>query len=74
MQSNSVTITVNNLPDPSLTTDGFAGTIICETSPPLVTAIPTAGVTHTFYVNDVLAVDGSVTSNSLDLSLSLIHI
>jgi hypothetical protein len=68
VQSNSVTITVNNLPDPSLTTDGFAGTIICETSPPIVTAIPTAGVTHTFYVNDVLAVDGSVTSNSLDLS------
>ena len=68
VQSKSVTITVNNLPDPSLTTPGFAGSIICETSPPSVTAIPTAGVTHTFYVNDVLAVDGSVTSNTLDLS------
>ena len=68
VQSKSVTVTVNNLPDPSLTTPGFAGSIICETSPPTVTAIPTAGVTHTFYVNDVLAVDGSVTSNTLDLS------
>ena len=68
VQSSSVTITVNNLPDPSLITPGFAGTIICETSPPTVQAIPTAGVTHTFYINDVLAVDGSVTSNTLDLS------
>ena len=67
VQSSSVTITVNNLPDPSLITPGFAGTIICET-PPTVKLFQLQVLLIHFILMMYLAVDGSVTSNTLDLS------
>ena len=66
--SDPIIVVVNDNPVPTIIAPGVINGVVCDESLPIIEGLPSAGVTHTFYLDGIEAPASAMVGNKLDLN------